>query len=137
LTFPKSTKPQEQTKIEGESEPNISVKKTQMKDSFDRSILQNPSTGQKIKFVTEISNADYRKSQTYSYIIQIKDENNKIIDLRWIDGAVEPAKKKMTEIFWQPTLSGKYTVEIFVWDGIDSAVPLSTKTEYNLSVGSH
>jgi len=137
LTFPKSTKSQEQIKIEGESVPNISVTKTQMKDSFDRPILQKPLVGQKIRFVTEISNGDDKKSQTYSYIIQVKDENNKIIDLRWIDGAVDPANKKITEIFWQPTLSGKYTVEIFVWDGIDSAIPLSPKTEYDLSVGSH
>jgi len=137
LTFPKPTQSQEQIKIEGESVPNISVTKTQMKDSFDRPILQKPLVGQKIRFVTEISNGDDEKSQTYSYIIQVKDENNKIIDLRWIDGAVDPAKKKITEIFWQPTLSGKYTVEIFAWDGIDSAIPLSPKTEYNLSVSSH
>ena len=137
LTFPKSTKPQEPTKIDDESEPSISVKKTQIKDSFDRPILQNPSVGQKIKFVTEISNADIMNPQTYSYIIQVKDENKKIIDLRWINGEVESAKRKITEIFWQPSISGTYTVEIFVWDGIDSAIPLSAKTEYNLSVGSH
>jgi hypothetical protein len=137
LTFPKSTNSQEQIKIEGESGPNISVKKTQMKDSFDRPISKNPLVGQKIKFVTEISNTDDKRSQTYIYIIQVKDENNKISDLRWIDGAVDPAKKQITEIFWQPILSGKYTVEIFVWNGIDSAIPLSTKTEYNLNVGSH
>ncbi|MGQ0796126.1 MAG: peptidase [Nitrosopumilaceae archaeon] len=137
LTFPKSTKPQEPTKIEDESGPSISVMKTQIKDSFDRPIPQNPSVGQKIKFVTEISNADIMNPQTYSYIIQVKDENNKIIDLRWINGEVGVAKKKITEIFWQPTISGTYTVEIFVWDGIDSAIPLSAKSEYNLSVGSH
>ena len=137
LTFPKSTKPQEPTKIDDESEPSISVKKTQIKDSFDRPILQNPSVGQKIKFVTEISNADIMNPQTYSYIIQVKDENKKIIDLRWINGEVESAKRKITEIFWQPSIAGTYTVEIFVWDGIDSAIPLSAKTEYNLSVGSH
>jgi hypothetical protein len=137
LTFPKSAKPQEPIKIDDESEPYISVKKTQMKDSFDRPILQNPSVGQKIKFVTEISNIDDTNSQTYSYIIQVKDENNKIIDLRWINGKVDVAKKKITEIFWQPSISGTYTVEIFVWDGIDSAIPLSAKTEYNLSVGLH
>jgi len=137
LTFPKSTNSQEQIKIDEESGSNISVKKIQMKDSFDRLISKNPLVGQKIKFVTEISNTDDERSQTYIYIIQVKDENNKISDLRWIDGAVDPAKKQITEIFWQPTLSGKYTVEIFVWNGIDSAIPLSTKTEYNLNVGSH
>ncbi len=135
LTFPKTTNSQNQFKIE--SEPNISVKKIEMKDSFDRPILQKPIVGQKISFVTEISNDGSQKSQRYSYIIQVKDENNKIVDLRWVDGTVDPIKKKIIEIFWEPILSGKYTVEIFVWDGIDSAIPLTTKTEYHLSVGPH
>ncbi|MGI0011722.1 MAG: hypothetical protein ACREAE_10020, partial [Nitrosopumilaceae archaeon] len=135
LTFPKSAKPQNQFKIEAEYEPTISVKKIQMKDSFDRPILQKPTVGQKINFVTEVSNND-QKSQSYTYIIQVKDENNKIVELRWIDGTVDPTKKKTAEILWEPITSGKYTVEIFVWDGINSAIPLATKTEYHLSVGS-
>jgi hypothetical protein len=138
LTFPKSTKPQELTKIE-DDEPIklLSVLKTQIKDSFDRPILYNPSVGQKIKFTTEISNSDYVNPQSYSYIIQVKDENNKIIDLRWINGEVDASKRKITEISWQPSTSGMYTVEIFLWDGLDTAIPLSAKTEYNLSVGSN
>ena len=107
-----------------------------MKDSSDRPILQRPTIGQKINFVTEISNNDYKKSQSYSYIIQIKDENNKIVDLHWIDGTVDPTKKKTVEILWEPIISGKYMVEIFVWDGINSAIPLNQKTEYHLSVES-
>lgn len=134
LTFPKSTKPQNQFKIEAESEPNINVKKIQMKDSFDRPILQKPTVGQKINFVTEISNND-QKSQSYTYIIQVKDENNKVVELRWVNGVVDPIKKKTTEILWEPITSGKYTVEIFVWDGINSAMPLTAKTEYHLSIG--
>lgn len=134
LTFPKSTTSQNQFKIETESEPSISIKKIQMKDSFDRPMLQGPTAGQKINFVTEISNNDNKKSQSYSYIIQVKDENNKIVDLHWIDGTVDPTKKKTAAILWEPIISGKYTVEIFVWDGIDSALPLTTKTEYHLSV---
>ncbi len=136
LTFPKSSNSQNEIKIESDSKQNISVKKIQMKDSFDRLLLQNPIVGQKINFATEISNNN-QKSQGYSYIIQVKDDDGKIVDLHWIDGIVEPAKKKTTEILWEPKISGKYTVEIFVWDGIDSAIPLTTKTEYRLNVVSH
>jgi hypothetical protein len=135
LTFPKSTQSQNQLKIEASSEPGITIEKIQMRDSFDRPILQKPIVGQKINFITEISNND-QKSQHYSYIIQVKDENNRIVDLRWVDGTIIPTKKKTAEILWEPEISGKYTVEIFVWDGIESALPLTTKTEYHLSVGS-
>jgi hypothetical protein len=136
LTFSKSsTTYPNQFKIEAESEPNVSIKNIQMKDSFGRPILQRPTVGQKINFVTEISNND-QKSQSYSYIIQVKDENNMIVDLRWVDGTIVPTKKKTVEILWEPKISAKYTIEIFVWDGINSAIPLTTKTEYHLIVGS-
>jgi len=135
LSFPKSTQSQNQFKIETDSEPNISIEKIQMKDSFNRPILQKPIVGQKINFVTEISNND-QKSQSYSYIMQVKDENNTIVDLRWVDGTVDPTKKKTIEILWEPKISTKYTIEIFVWDGINSGIPLTTKTEYHLIVGS-
>jgi len=106
-----------------------------MKDSFNRPILQKPIVGQKINFVTDISNND-QKSQSFSYIIQVKDENNKVVDLRWVDGTVDPTKKKTIEILWEPKISAKYTIEIFVWDGINSGIPLTSKTEYRLTVGS-
>jgi hypothetical protein len=65
----------------------------------------------------------------------VRDENNKVVELRWVDGIVDPIKKKTAEILWEPITSGKYTVEIFVWNGINSAIPLTTKTEYHLSIG--
>jgi len=136
LTFSKSsTTYPNQFKIEAESEPNVNIKNIQMKDSFGRPILQRPTVGQKINFVTEISNYD-QKSQSYSYIMQVKDENNMIVDLRWVDGTVDPTKKKTVEILWEPKISAKYTIEIFVWDGINSGIPLTTKTEFHLIVGS-
>ncbi|HSD04424.1 MAG TPA: peptidase [Nitrosopumilaceae archaeon] len=135
LTFLKpSSKPQNQFVVEGEPAPNIDIKPVQMKDSFDRPILK-PVIGQKINFVTEILNND-EKSQRYTYIIQVKDENNKVVDLRWVEGYADPAKKKTAGILWEVTSSGNYTVEIFLWDGIDSALPLDKKTEYQLNVGS-
>ncbi|HSF28698.1 MAG TPA: hypothetical protein VLA53_06730, partial [Nitrosopumilaceae archaeon] len=135
LSFPKTTNSQNQFKVETDSEPNISIEKIQTKDSSNRPILQNPIVGQKIKFVTQISNND-QKSQSYSYIMQVKDENNKVVDLRWVDGTVDPTKKKTVEIQWEPKISAKYAIEIFVWDGISSGIPLTTKTEYRLTVGS-
>lgn len=135
LSFPKTTNSENQFKVETDSEPNINIQKIQIKDSFNRPILQKPIIGQKINFVTDISNND-QMSQSYSYIMQVKDENNKVVDLQWVDGTVDPAKKKTLEIVWEPKISAKYTIEIFVWDGINSGIPLTTKTEYHLAVGS-
>jgi len=137
LTFAKPTSgvASNQPRVEGGSVPNINIKTPQIKDSFNRPMLQKPVVGQKLNFVTEISNTD-QQSQSYSYIIQVRDENNSIVDLRWINGKVDPTKTNTVTIPWEPILPGDYTVEIFVWDGIDSATPLAKKTEYPLNVGS-
>ena len=137
LTFAKPTSgvASNQPRVEGEPVPNINIKTPQIKDSFNRPMLQKPVVGQKLNFVTEISNKD-QQSQSYSYIIQVRDENNSIVDLRWISGKVDPTKTNTVTIPWEPILLGDYTVEIFVWDGIDSATPLAKKTEYPLNVGS-
>jgi len=124
-----------QPRIEGEPVPNINIKTPVIKDFLNRPMLQKPVVGQKLNFVTEISNKE-QQSQSYSYIIQVRDENNSIVDLRWINGKVDPTKTNTVTIPWEPILPGNYTVEIFVWDGIDSATPLSEKTEYTLNVGS-
>ena len=137
LTFikPNSGVSSNQPRVEGESVSNINIKSPQIKDSFNRPMLQKPVVGQKLNFVTEISNKD-QQSQSYSYIIQVRDENNSIVDLRWISDKVDPTKTNTVTIPWEPILPGDYTVEIFVWDGIDSATPLAKKTEYSLNVGS-
>ena len=137
LTFakPASGVSPNQPKVEGASVPNINIKSPQIKDSFNRPMLQKPVAGQKLNFVTEISNKE-QQSQSYSYIIQVRDENNSIVDLRWISGKVDPTKTNTVTITWEPTLPGNYIVEIFVWDGINSATPLTEKTEYTLNVSS-
>jgi len=137
LTFAKPTSDvsSNQPRVEGEPVSNINIKSPQIKDSFNRPMLQKPMVGQKLNFVTEISNKE-QQSQSYSYIIQVRDDNNSIVELRWISGKVDPTKTNTLTIPWEPILPGNYTVEIFVWDGIDSAIPLTEKTEYVLKVSS-
>ncbi|MGQ0637875.1 MAG: peptidase [Nitrososphaerota archaeon] len=134
LTFPKPSSGSV-LNIPKVEESAIIIKSTEIRDAFNRPVLQKSTVGQKLNFVTEISNND-QQSQSYSYIIQVRDQNNSIVDLRWINGKVDPAKKNIATILWEPILLGNYTVEIFVWDGIDSATPLTKKTEYAINVGS-
>lgn len=134
LTFAKlsSGNTQNQPIIENEHTTNLLINSKGIRDTFDKPI-QKSSIGEQLNFVTEISNNN-QKSQSFTYIIQVKDENNTVIDLKWIEDTVGIGKSKTAKIMWEPTFSGKYVVEVFVWDGIDSAVPLTTKTEHSLDV---
>jgi hypothetical protein len=106
----------------------------EMTDNFDRPLLEKPTVGKNLNFVTEISNNDNLKTQGYSYIVQVKEENDQVVYINLIDGYIDPGSKKTAEISWTPESAGKYTVEIFVWDKKGVALPLTQKTVYDIEV---
>ncbi len=106
----------------------------EMTDNFDRPLLEKPTVGKNLNFVTEISNNDNLVTQGYSYIVQVKDENDKVVYINLVDGYIVPGSKKTAEISWTPESAGKYTGEIFVWDKKGVALPLTQKTMYNIEV---
>ncbi|HET6458792.1 MAG TPA: peptidase [Nitrosopumilaceae archaeon] len=102
-------------------------------DTLDRPLLEKPTVGTNLNFVTEISNND-QIAQGYSYIVQVKDADDKVVYINLVDGSIDPVSKKTAEISWTPESIGKYTIEIFVWDSSGVALPLTQKTEYNIEV---
>ncbi len=118
-------------------QPNTSqskiVKLTQISDDSNRPLLQNPRVGQAVNFKTSITNYNIT-SQTLSYIVQIKDSQNKIVFLKWLDDSVSPSYTNSETISWKPTLPGNYHIEIFLWDSMNSLIPLTEKQEYSLQI---
>ena len=97
---------------------------TQISDQSGRPLLQSPHVGQTINFKGMISNKYYQNSQKISYIVQIKDSNNKVVFLKWSEDNLVNLSTTNEEIRWVPTLSGVYSAEVYVWNGMDSLVPL-------------
>lgn len=102
-------------------------------DASDRPLLENPVVGHDLIFATEISNND-KTAQIYSYILQVKDTDDKVLYLKLEDGSVAADSKDTAKLSWTPKSSGKYTVEIFLWNQLEEAVPLIPKTGFSLSV---
>ncbi|HEV2193925.1 MAG TPA: peptidase [Nitrosopumilaceae archaeon] len=113
--------------------PVISIN-PQMTDNYNRPLLEKPTVGTNLNFVTQISNNDNLLTKGYSYIIQVKDENDRVVYINLVDGYVNPTSKKTAELSWTPNSTGKYTVEIFVWDKNGIALPLTQKTMYDVEV---
>lgn len=105
---------------------------TQISDHSGRPILQNPHVGQTISFKSLISNHSPQNSQKISYIVQVKDSNNKVVFLKWSNDYVTSSTNE--EIHWVPILSGTYSVEVYVWDSMDSLLPLADQTQYKIKV---
>jgi len=109
------------------------VKLTQISDDSGRPLLQSPLVGQTINFKTLITNYNI-KSQTLSYIVQVKDNQNKIVFLKWLDDNIQSSSTNSETISWKPTISGNYHVEIFLWEGMNSLIPLTEEQEYALQI---
>jgi len=107
---------------------------TQVSDQSGRPLLQNPHVGQIINFKSMIANKYYQNSQKISYIVQIKDVNNKVVFLKWVEGNLVNLSTINEEIHWTPTSPGVYSAEIYFWNGMDTLVPLTANNHYKIQV---
>lgn len=57
----------------------------------------------------------------YVYIIQIKDEQGAVSDLKWTSGIATDTPTNI-EISWIPKKSGTYMIENFIWSSFDNPV---------------
>jgi len=112
--------------------PMISIS-TQISDQSGRPLLQSSHVGQTINFKSMISNI-HPNSQEISYIVQIKDSDNKVVFLKWSESNLVNLSTTNEEISWIPTLPGIYSAEVYVWDGMDSLVPLVDQSQYKIQV---
>lgn len=113
--------------------PQIS-QTTQISYSNGRPLLENPKVGQAINFNGQISNNNIQNNQKISYIIQIKNSAGQVVYLNWIDDTINSLSNANEKIQWTPTEPGMYSVEIYIWDGMNSLIPLTDKKEFKFQV---
>ncbi|MGB6463159.1 MAG: peptidase [Nitrosotalea sp.] len=113
--------------------PNVS-QAAQINDINGLPLLQSPKVGQTITFKDIISNGDYQNGQKISYIVQVKDSQGEVVYLKWVNDTINPSNEVNEQIQWTPTTPGNYSAEVYVWDGMDSLVPLTEKTGYQFQV---
>ncbi|MEM2759601.1 MAG: FxLYD domain-containing protein [Nitrososphaerales archaeon] len=64
--------------------------------------------------------------QEFAYIVQIKNNEGFPVEIKWIDGILEPNMSVRQSISWTPDEEGIYFAEIFVWRSMDNPMPLTT-----------
>jgi hypothetical protein len=69
------------------------------------------------------NNQEYE--QDFVFIIQIKETDGAIVSLSWIQGQLSPNQDFEISQSWNPTKSGNYSIETFVWSSLSDPVPLS------------
>jgi hypothetical protein len=133
VAVPAKTQPTPQPVVTFMQYDTIS-KSTQISDKSGRPLLQTPHVGEAINFKSMISNKLYSNNQKISYIVQIKDSNNKVVFLNWTEDNLVNLSTNNESIQWIPTSPGVYSAEVFVWNGMDSLVPLIGNNQYTIQV---
>jgi plastocyanin len=82
------------------------------------------TTGSEIQIETDIVNQK-DDSQIFAYIVQIKYEDGTPVSISTVTGSLAQGQTLTQTISWTPDEPGTYVAEIFIWDDLDSANPLS------------
>src|SRR3989338_10914071 len=93
----------------------VDITNPRLENAFGSKISNQVNVNQQVQISADIKN-NQEKSQEFSYIIQIKNQNNIVISVTWVIGSLNPGQTFNPALSWTPKTSGEYTVEIFVWD---------------------
>ena len=87
-------------------------------------IIEKLDIGKTGMIFSKIKNTlDY--TQEFTYIVQIKNENNNVVSLSWVTGQVIPSQELGMSVSWTVQETGKYSIDRFVWNSIKGAIPLT------------
>ncbi len=99
--------------------------------AFANPITAETISDEKIHFVDEqimimadISNNQDRQ-QDFAYITQVRNSDDVVISLSWLTGSLSPRQSFSPAQSWIPAESGKYHVQVFVWESIDNPSAIS------------
>lgn len=93
-------------------------------DQEDGVLSTDLAVGSKVLIRSTIMNAQM-SDQPFVSIAQIKDMNKVMVLLSWLTGELFSQDSFDASTSWVPEAAGEYTIEVAVWDSLDSPLPLS------------
>jgi len=104
-----------------------------LENAFRGSIGNNVNVDQQFQISADITN-NQEKSQNFVYLVQIKNNAGFVVSLGWISGQLTPDQKLSPSLSWTPTVSGKFSAEIYVWEGLINHKALAEYTTLQINV---
>lgn len=95
--------------------------------------LDDVSRGMQLQVTSAITSGQ-STSQEFAYIVYVKDSNGQTISLAWITGTLLPDQEFEPSLSWTPESRGTFTVTAFVWESLNTPVPLSEPAELTVTV---
>ncbi|MCE9653304.1 MAG: hypothetical protein K8Q89_09690 [Nitrosarchaeum sp.] len=91
------------------------------------------TVGNQIMITADVSN-NQNTQQSFAYLTQVKNEHQVVISLSWLTGSLSPRQSFSPAQSWTSAESGLYTIEVFVWKGIDDPEALSPPLSMTVKV---
>jgi len=101
----------------------IHVSSISFSDSFGNT-LDSLISEMQIQIVGKIEN-QLNYNQEFIYFFQIKNSDNSVISLSWIQGKLSPNQLLDISQSWIPEKSENYVLETYVWNSLNDSIPLS------------
>ncbi len=111
----------------------VPIQSPRLVSGLGNPISQNVNVNQQIQITADVTNRG-DDTQSFVYILQIRDEGNRIISLAWITGMLLPDQSLSPALSWIPTYSGNFKAEIFVWESIVNPDALSKPESITITV---
>ena len=94
-----------------------SINDPQLVNAFGSPLGTSINVDQQVQISADVMN-NQEKSQKIAYLVQVKDEAGYVVSVGWVVGVeLNPQQEFTQSISWIPKESGKFTAEIFVWEG--------------------
>jgi len=110
-----------------------SISNPKLVNAFGLPIGNNVNVDQQIQISADITN-NQDKSQSFVYLVQIKDKNNFVASFGWFSGELNPHQTWNTSVFWIPDNPGEFTAEIFLWEALINHKALTEYTTLQINV---
>jgi hypothetical protein len=75
-----------------------------------------------------------KSEQKFSYVVQVLDKNGATDFLEVFSAAMLPSQSFTASQVWIPKTTGQYTIQVFVWDSLSSAIPLTDVLNTHITV---
>ena len=111
-----------------------SINNPKLVNAFGTPLGTSINVDQQVQISADIMN-NQETSQKIAYLVQVKDEGGFVVSVGWVVGVeLNPHQEFTQSISWIPKEVGKFTAEIFVWEGLKNHNALSEYSKLQISV---
>jgi hypothetical protein len=97
--------------------------------------ISNFQVGQQIGVESTLTNHG-ASTQNFSYVVQVLDSSGGTDFLQVFSASMQSNQSFTASQVWIPKSSGQYTIQVFVWNSLASAIPLTDVLNTQVTVNS-